>query len=335
MLRNFIHIVGLILLLSSCTHRFDGVEDNTPVGNMECLWKTLDDKYCFFEEKGIDWQDIHNQYLPAVQQLKGSDYLGLFDTLASMINVLNDGHVNLYSPFDISTCKTWYENDSVNFDWDVIKKDYLRDYRTAGGAYYNTLGNGSVGYVYISDFETPISANNMFYILKYFSHCSGLIIDVRNNGGGNMDYAYQLAASFFEGSQTVGYWQHKNGRGHESFSSLKEQRLDKNIMPSTWLRPVVVLCNRKTYSAANFFVSIMRYAHNTHIVGGRSGGGGGMPMSYELPNGWMLRFSSIRMFDKDKKSIEPGIEPNEWVNDNSLTQQDEIIEAGIRWINKQ
>lgn len=328
-------ILFTFLIICGCTHRFEGVEDNTPVGNMECLWRTLDEKYCFFDEKGVDWQRVHDDYLPSVKVLDEKDYLALFDTLESMVNLLNDGHVNLYSSFDVSSCTSWYANDSTNWDWEVVKTYYLKDYRRAGGAYYTTLLADSIGYMYVGDFESAISSSNMYYMLTSWSNngCRGLIIDVRNNGGGSLDYAYQLAATFFERDTVVGYWQHKNGTGHEDFSGLEEQTLKKDVMLSTWKRPVVVLCNRRTYSAANFFVSIMRYSPYCCIIGTRSGGGGGMPMSYEMPNGWLLRFSSIRMYDRNHISIENGIEPNILSYDLSSTKQrDENIDSAIKWI---
>jgi len=330
---KLIYIVLTALFCLGCTHQFDGIEDNTPAGNMECLWRTLDEKYCFFDEKGVNWQAVHDQYLPAVQALDEKDYLALFDTLESMINILEDGHVNLYSSFDVSSCKTWYEGYQTNFNWDVIRTYYLTHYRTAGGAYYGIVSPDSIGYIYVSSFENAVSPSNMAYILRSFMNCRGLIVDVRNNGGGNLSYAYQLAATFFSESQTVGYWQHKNGTAHDAFSQLDQQQLNKEDMPSSWLRPVAVLCNRHTYSAANFFVSIMRYAHRSAIVGDVSGGGGGMPLSYELPNGWLVRFSSIRMVDRDQQSIENGIRPQLKVDDDEQTaDKDEIIEAGIEWI---
>ena len=51
---------------------------------------------------------------------------------------------------------------------------------------------------------------------------------------------------------------------------------------------------------------MMRYADNCAIIGGKSGGGGGMPLSYEMPCGWTVRFSSVRMYDRDKNDIEDG-----------------------------
>ena len=77
----------------------------------------------------------------------------------------------------------------------------------------------------------------------------------------------------------------------------------------------------------------MRYAPSARIVGGTSGGGGGMPMSYEMPNGWMVRFSSVRMYDRDKIDIENGIEPDVKISMTS-TDKDDIIEKAIQLIHE-
>jgi C-terminal processing protease CtpA/Prc len=110
--------------------------------------------------------------------------------------------------------------------------------------------------------------------------------------------------------------------------------LDASLVRSKWGRPVVILCNRRSYSATNLFVSMMRYAEKATIIGGVSGGGGGMPMSYEMPCGWMVRFSSVRMFDRDKKDIESGIMPDILVTQQSK-DKDDLIEKAIEVINKQ
>ena len=329
----YVYIICLIPMLAACTHQFDGIEDNTPVGNFETLWRTLDEKYCYFEEKNVDWQRVHDTIAPKVRHIEAGDYLTLFDCFADMLNLLEDGHVNLYSRFDISRCESWYAGYPENFDMDLIKRHYLTSYRIAGAAYYAPIADGEIGYMYVGSFESAVSGNNMAYILRSFSECKGLIVDVRNNGGGNLDYAEMLASTFFYESCTVGSWQHKSGTAHDDFSPLKERRIDKDAMPSKWLRPVVVLCNRHTYSAANYFVNAMRYADNCLIIGGLSGGGGGMPMSYELPNGWIVRFSSIRMFDKEGNSIEGGIEPHLTVNQQS-EDKDDLIETAVKLILK-
>lgn len=327
MMRQITYILILLTGVSivGCSHQFDGIEENTPTGNFESLWRTIDQKYCFIDEKNVDWQIVHDTILPKIKTLNPKDYLQLFDLLAGMLNTLQDGHVNLYAPFDVSQCPGWYEGYPQNFNWQIIKEHYLDTARHVGYTYYQTIADGEIGYVYYSSFETPITSGTMAYILRSFIHCKGIIIDVRNNGGGSLEYAKLLASTFFRESRTVALWQHKTGPRHNEFSKLEPIQISTNQMPNKWFRPVVVLCNRHTYSAANFFVNAMRYADNCLIIGGTSGGGGGMPLSYDLPNGWIVRFSSIRMTDKDTISIENGITP-----DISITQesdyQDDLIE---------
>ena len=324
---TFIFLYLCLIGFTSCRLRNEVAFSMDPVENVEALWQIIDTKYCYVESKGVDWNKVHDQYIARAETLPKDDPIALFDLCAEMLNRLQDGHVNLYTPFDQSYCTSWYDTYPANYDAS-IQKQYLHDYRVAGGLYYCTIDQDSIGYIYYPSFSNSFSATNIYWILTAFKDCKALILDVRNNGGGDLTNAYKLGALFFREDQLVGYWQHKNGPGHQDFSTMEAQTLDASLMQSKWLRPTVVLCNRRTYSAANSFVNIMRYADNALIVGGKSGGGGGMPMSYEMPCGWTVRFSSVRMYDRDKKDIEPGIEPHISVNMVN-TDRDDIIEKAI------
>ena len=334
MVKN-IHIIGLwvaIMLLGSCTHRFADV-DTSPAANFEALWKIIDEKYCLFDDKTANWDSVYSAYhqrFDTMKIVKYEDYYRLFDGLEEMLNELEDGHVNLYSPFDISVCSKWYEGYPQNFDSEILSKYYLKDYRRANGLNYSRIDGDSIGYVYYGSFSDGFSLTNWLAVLNYFAKCRGIVLDVRNNGGGSMENAYRLAAPFFTKDTVVGYWQHKSGPGHEEFSEYEPMIMNESM--GIWRRPVVVLCNRRSYSAANFFVSMMRYADNCLILGGKSGGGGGMPMSYELPNGWMVRFSSVKMYDRDMQSIEGGVRPHLLVNQHS-EEKDDLIEEAVNLIN--
>ena len=334
MRKRRIILLCLILfgLLTACRPKDELAVSLDPVDNIEALWQIIDTRYCYIDAKSIDWQAIHDEYVAKAARLKRGDQMALFDLCAAMLDSLRDGHVNLYSAFDRSYNTAWYDTFPANFS-SGLQALYLHDYRIAGGLYYCMINDGKIGYIYYSSFSNSVSANNLYWIFSTFKDCKGLIIDVRNNGGGEITNAYRLAAPFFANNDVFGYWQHKTGPGHNDFSRMEEMKIDASLMANIkWQRPVVVLCNRHTYSAANLYVNMMRYAENATIVGGISGGGGGMPLSYELPCGWMVRFSSVRMYDREKKDIEPGIEPDIPVTMQS-TDQDDIIEKAIDVIN--
>ena len=86
-----------------------------------------------------------------------------------------------------------------------------------------------------------------------------------------------------------------------------------------WQKPVAVLTNRGVFSAANEFVKYMKCCPQAIIVGDHTGGGGGLPFSSELPNGWSIRFSACPMYDKEGQITEHGIDPDYFV---SLTDED-------------
>lgn len=316
------------LFWQACTRRLEVSYPNTVSGNFEALWNIIDTKYCFVEDKQIDWDEVHIRYQKQLQGIETEREL--FDLLAAMLDELHDGHVNLYSPFDISRNSSWYDTYPTNYNASIVYSDlYLgKDYKMAGGLYYNRIANDEIGMIRYESFSSGFSSLNMLYVLDYFKDCKGLILDVRNNGGGDLDNAYKLAATFFTESRTVGYWNHKTGEGHYDYSEMQPIHVDTALTLARWTKPVVVLTNRRCYSATNTFVNCMRHADNCVIMGGITGGGGGMPMSYELPIGWTVRFSSVKMYDIEKQSIEEGLLPD--IERNLLsTDRDDIIDAAI------
>ena len=326
-------IYGLLLLgLTACDSVNEVNYSFDPVENIAALWEIIDTKYCYVEDKGIDWNAVRDEYIAKAKNLERGDQVALFDLCAEMLNLLKDGHVNLYSAFDRSYSTAWYDSFPANFSSN-LQHLYLHDYRIAGGLYYCTIADDSIGYVYYSSFSNACSASNLYWVFIAFKDCRGIVLDVRNNGGGSLENAYQLASPFFTENRLVGYWHHKTGPAHHDFSQLEPLYADTTLVRSKWLRPVAVLCNRHSYSATNSFVNMMRYADNAVIIGGLTGGGGGMPLSYEMPCGWTVRFSSVRMYDAEKNDIENGVMPDVEVNMVSK-DKDDIIEKAIELINK-
>lgn len=299
----------LTALLSSCLQEPD-IPVNNYRNNFESLWKIIDTQYCFLDEKNIDWDSVYTVYNARL----GNDTvteLKFFDAMAEMLTELKDGHVNLYSSFDRSRYRKWFSDYPANFDVSLVYNNrYLgSNYRQAGGLRYERIANDSIGYIYYGSFSDSFSDTNMYYAMTYFKECRGLIIDVRSNGGGSADLSERLASYFFRQDTVSIYMKHKTGPGHSDFSKpvAMPTKASKNIQ---WQRPVIILANRGSYSATNMFICRMKDAPNSLILGDLSGGGGGLPSSNELPNGWMVRFSSSPMYDGAMQPIEFGIEPD-------------------------
>ena len=107
--------VVVSLVAFSCRKRH--VRDFSPKANFDALWQILDCKYCFFEEKGIDWDGVRRVYEAQLPEIRSQ--VAMFDLFAKMLDTLQDGHVNLYSPFDVSRSKGWFESYPSNFDKNI------------------------------------------------------------------------------------------------------------------------------------------------------------------------------------------------------------------------
>ena len=316
-----LYIYILLFLVSGCIR--EEQFDNSPKGNFEALWKIMDEGYCFFEYKDIDWNAVYRKYEPMITEDMSQD--GLFEVLGNMLGELKDGHVNLYSASDMSRYWSWHEDYPRNFDILTIENRYLgNSYRIAGGMKYTILSD-NIGYVYYEDFSRAVGEGNLDEMLAYFAPCNGIIFDVRDNGGGTLTYAERIAARFTNEKVHTGYIMHKTGPGHNQFSQPKPVYVE----PSNrirWQKPVAVLTNRSAYSTTNEFANIMRYMPNAVLIGDRTGGGAGLPFTSELPNGWGVRFSASPHLDAEKNHIEFGIEPDIKIDLTSLTLHDDIIE---------
>ena len=270
----------------------------------------MDEHYCFFSEKekqfGLDWNAIYQRYSKQINPQMTEEQL--FEVLGNMLGELRDGHVNLITSFDIARNWSWHEDYPANLNDSLISSYLGKDYRISNGMKYRLLDD-NIGYIRCSTFENGFGSGNLTDILSYFLTARGLIIDIRNNGGGMISSAEELAARFTNKDICVGYIQHKTGRGHNDFSEMKAQWL-RPSRGLRWQKPVVVLTNRGVYSAANEFVKYMKSCPKVTIVGDRTGGGAGMPFSSELPNGWSVRFSACPIYDKDKQTTEFGIAPD-------------------------
>ena len=329
MIRVISSLLLLIIMLSSCVDN-DTYEDN-PQGNLEALWKIMDEHYCFFEEKGVDWDAVHDKY--AVQMDAQMSESQQFEVMTNMLSELRDGHVNLYTTFNTGRYWSWKENYPTNFSDTLLRKYLQTDYLIAGGVDYTILDD-NVGYLRYESFQQGMSDANLDQVLLHLTACNGLIIDIRSNGGGALTNAERLAARFCNEETTVGYMRHKAGRGHNDFSEMEAQTI-RPAKGLRWQKKVVVLTNRGVFSAANEFVKYMKCFPKVTIVGDRTGGGAGLPFSAELPNGWGVRFSACPMYDRDRQCTEFGIDPDYFVSQSDadfLRGRDSLIEWAREWL---
>ena len=316
MKKIFFLLCAVLLLSVSCEKLLIKPDSkSTPQDNFESMWKRIDEKYSFLDYKHINWDSVKAVYQPKVTS--DMDDIALFKVLDSMLYTLRDGHVNLISPFNVSRNWEWYLGYPQNFDYSVLERNYLGTNYYITGPFTNQMfvyNNKHIGYFYYADFSSNFSDYDLDFIIKRFSEADGLIIDMRDNGGGITNNVFALLNRFATTKTLVGKCYEKSGPGHSDFSMAYEMYGEptndnkgnpKVQYPSN--KPIVILTNRSCFSACNMFVGFMSVLPNVKIVGDQTGGGGGLPTSYQLPNGWVYRFSSTYTALPNGFNIENGI----------------------------
>lgn len=321
--------------LTSC-HKIEERADD-PRGNFEALWSILDEHYCFFREKGVDWDQVHDKYACRI----GSEMTReeLFIVCADMLDELRDGHVNLSAPFNTSYYRKWWSDYPQNFNKRLIEESYFNfNYRQSSGMMYGLLEN-NIGYIYYESFSATVGEGNLDSALNFLAAARGLIIDIRDNGGGSLTNVETLVARFIDRPTLVGYISHKTGPGHDDFS--EPYAITYNPAGPgrvRWAKPVVVLTNRSTFSAANNFASVMKLLPGVRIAGATTGGGSGMPYSSEIPCGWSVRFSACSILNANGVSTEGGVTPTEGCAvdmdpQDALNGKDTMLEKAMELLN--
>jgi C-terminal processing protease CtpA/Prc len=326
---SYISLALAVVSLTSCERIFweENLASNNPRENFEYLWNQVDRHYSYFDVKEIDWNEVKSRYSDSISD--GMNEEELFRVLGNMMNELRDDHTNLVSPFNISMYEVAL-NYEPNYNERTIRDYYIPEMMHTGSLAHNFVAGDSIAYVRYASFMSPVTNEDMDFVLQRYANTKGLILDLRANGGGNMLNIPIIMERFVDERVLTGYNETRNGVGHDDFSE-PEGFYYNTYDGIRYTKPVMVLVDRGSYSATTFFSLTTKALDNVTLVGDTTGGGGGLPNGGQLPNGWTYRFSVSRLLDLDGQNYaEQGVPPDvlasfDW---NDLTK-DEILERAM------
>lgn len=336
--KPYYKIIIFCLVILSCSDFLVGPDpDNTPENNFEILWNEFDKYYPFFESKKIDWDSLHNEFYSQIND--NTTDVELFNIISDMTDRLKDLHIDILTP--IGNHK-YHTQNSKYYSLDIIKSNYLTDYRIIqnGNINYGNISD-DIGYFNIASFSTNYSRNsfenNINVILEHFSNKSGIIIDVRNNGGGNSENADKVAERFADKKILHSYSLYRNGKEHSDFTDPRAVYIEPGGA-NQYEGLVVLLTNRNCFSTAEHFILEMRVLPNVTVIGDSSGGSMGSPFYRELPNGWAYRLPRALRIDYNKILYEDiGIPPDilqKQTEIDSINGVDKILEKAIQYLSE-
>ena len=132
----------------------------------------------------------------------------------------------------------------------------------------------------VRDINHPDFRSTSYDVMKHINAledqgAEGIIIDLRDNGGGSLDEANALTSLFIESGATVQI-RHSNGR---------VDRAGKNYRSKYYDMPLVVLINRLSASASEIFAGAMQDYNRALVIGTPSFGKGTVQSINDLPQG--------------------------------------------------
>ncbi len=298
-------VVAVVGLSAGCVDEVlvpAGPRDD-PVVDFDQLWTEADRHYAFFEEKGIDWDGVYQEFRPQVtDNMTDRD---LFRVLSDVLDRLEDGHGALWTPVGHYSYWELHNDHPENFVWTVAKAQLVPPIRVSqsGQIIYGHL-TADIGYIYVPAFE-PYWAGDMDAVLDDLSDVKALVVDVRNNGGGSTNALPAIIGRFVDERRVYQRHQFRDGPAHDQFSHMFESVVEPR--GERFKRPVAVLTNRNCYSTTEDFILATRVLPSVFTVGDTTGGAQGNPISRELPNGWVFRISRWRAFFPDGSPLPEGV----------------------------
>ena len=120
----------------------------------------------------------------------------------------------------------------------------------------------------------------------------GLILDVRNNGGGSLSAVVSMLDRILPEGLIV-YTRDKNDKGKEYFSS-NEQQLDV---------PMALLVNENSASASEVFAGALKDHNKAVLVGTKTFGKGIVQSLYPLKDGSAVKLTTSKYYTPSGKNI--------------------------------
>ena len=154
---------------------------------------------------------------------------------------------------------------------------------------YSALMEGNVGYINLSTFSgTPSKEFKKAFLALKAQGATSLVIDLRNNGGGLLDEAVEIANYFLPRGKVIVTTKGKTRQADNVYKTLREP-LDLDI-------PIAVLVNSATASASEILSGSLQDLDRAVIVGTRTFGKGLVQVPRPLPYGGTMKVTTSKYY---------------------------------------
>lgn len=263
--------VAIAILCCACENAIvSAPETGQNLADLEAAWSWVDSLYPILEMKRIDWDGVHAQYRPLAEAAWGDEF---YQILHDMLAVLEDGHLYFQTPGGgvvFPHIPRRLLRDRRSFSPYLMRNYFDRRLRLAGGETieYEILPD-NIGYIRIATFDPDYMMDDLPEVMEFVRNSTGLIIDVRNNNGGQRENVAEVVSRFIESPLTWMQGFEQDGVPFEPWPPIepddRHYRYDK---------PVVVLANGASISGGEIFPEVMKQLPLVTVVGDTTAGAG-------------------------------------------------------------
>lgn len=189
-------------------------------------------------------------------------------------------------------------------------------------AHIRKLDGSRLGYIQFATFSRDASEYLRRAVERMRDQgAEGILLDLRGNGGGLLTEAI-LTASIFIPEDEVVVTTRSRSEGERAYKATGD-----SLEP----RPLTVLINRDTASAAEILAAALRTDLEAPLVGSRSYGKGVFQKVIDLSNGGALDLTIGEYYTADGVSLAgSGLKPDVRAADDPDTGRDEAVRRGLR-----
>jgi hypothetical protein len=275
----YLVLLGVIFALSSCSTPVAPISTD-PEQNFESLWK----------------------------EFAQTSPRELYTIMSALLENLKDGHVSLATEFGTYSYTGWYSRYPANFLGSSVISRYLsKDYGTlAGGMLRYGKISENIGYIYIGPNligDNTVWSQAIDQILDSLWTTRGIILDIRNNGGGNDALGNIIISRFADTKRLYSFVQFRNGSSHADFTPLTPAYIVP-LGKRQFTKPIMLLTNRRCISSAEGTILMARVLPHVTTIGDTTAGGSANPIELQLPNGWKYRISRWIQYTADQTVFE-------------------------------
>jgi C-terminal processing protease CtpA/Prc len=301
---------------------------DTPLANFDVFTRTWAEQYGFFDIRRMNWSTIVAERRPKITDRTAPTEL--FQILKELIEPFEDAHTSI-SANDLNQSfsgsrrsANWVDRADRPRAFEIVDQKYVRTPLRSwcnGQVQYGRLDDG-VAYVRLKSFsgygpqpgfESGLTAleDALDAIFTDALSWSGLIIDVRINGGGSDPYGLAIA-SRLTNAEYVAY-------AKQARSDPENPRRWTDPQPSvvrptdrpSFRGPVVELIGILSVSAAETFTqALLERAPHVTRVGEHTQGVFSDVLGRRLPNGWRFGLPNERFVTNGRSYDGPGIPPD-------------------------